>query len=107
MRNKFVYYILITIFVKTNYKKMIKKNKHTLLKGEGTNQHTLYGDFNVGDETDFMVVEVTKESLLKHEQPNGSFSNEHQTLKIEKGNWVMGKQVEYNPFERTISQIWD
>ena len=107
MRNKFVYYILITIFVKTNYKKMKKKNKHTLLKGEGTNQHTLYGDFEIGDETDFMEVEVTKESLLKHEQPNGSFSNEHQTLKIEKGDWVMGKQVEYNPFERTISQIWD
>ena len=54
-----------------------------------------------------MVVEVTKESLLKHEQPSGAFSNEHQTLKIEKGDWVMGKQVEYNPFERTISQIWD
>ena len=54
-----------------------------------------------------MNVEVTKESLLKHEQPSGAFSNEHQTLKIEKGNWVMGKQVEYNPFERTISQIWD
>jgi hypothetical protein len=107
MRNKFVYYILITIFVKTNYKKMKKKNKHTLLKGEGTNQHTLYGDFEIGDETDFMEVEVTKESLLKHEQPNGAFSNEHQTLKIEKGYWVMGKQVEYNPFERTISQIWD
>jgi hypothetical protein len=86
---------------------MKKLKKHTLLKGEGINQHTLYGDFKIGDETDFMKVEVTEESLLKHEQPNGMFSNEHQTLKIEKGNWVMGKQVEYNPFERTITQIWD
>ena len=50
---------------------------------------------------------VTKESLLKHEQPSGEFSNEHQTLKIEKGNWVMGKQVEFNPFNREISRVWD
>jgi hypothetical protein len=77
------------------------------LKGEGANQHTLYGDFKVGEQTDFMEVEVVKESLLKHEQPDGSFSNEHQTLKIEKGEWSMGKQVEYNPFEGRVTQIWD
>ena len=86
---------------------MKKKNKHTLLKGEGINQHTLYGDFKIGDETDFMVVEVTKESLLKHEQPSGAFSNEHQTLKIEKGDWVMGKQVEYNPLSQKVTRVWD
>ena len=87
---------------------MKAKKKHTLLKGEGINQHTLYGDFMVEDTaTDFADVVVTKDSLLKHEQPDGSFSKEHQTLKIKKGDWVMGKQVEYNPFERTITQIWD
>ncbi len=86
---------------------MQKKNKHTLLKGEGTHQHTLYGDFQISDEQDFMTIDVLKDSLLKHEQPNGSFSNEHQTLKIEKGNWVMGKQVEYNPFTQSITQVWD
>jgi hypothetical protein len=67
----------------------------------------LYGDFQISDEQDFMTVNVLKDSLLKHEQPNGSFSNEHQTLKIEKGNWVMGKQVEYNPFTQSITQVWD
>jgi hypothetical protein len=67
----------------------------------------LYGDFQISDEQDFMTVDVLKDSLLKHEQPNGSFSNEHQTLKIEKGNWVMGKQVEYNPFTQSITQVWD
>jgi ribosomal 30S subunit maturation factor RimM len=86
---------------------MKKKTKHTLLKGEGANQHTLYGDFKIEEVTDFPSLVVTKESLLKHEQPDGSFSNEHQTLKIESGNWSMGKQVEYNPFEGRITQIWD
>lgn len=86
---------------------MKKKTKHTLLKGEGINQHTLYGDFAIEETTEYPSLEVTKDSLLKHEQPDGSFSNEHQTLKIEKGDWVMGRQVEYNPFEGRVTQIWD
>ena len=57
---------------------MKSKKKHTLLKGEGVHQHTLYGDFKIGDENDFVKLEVVKESLLKHEQPNGSFGV-HQT----------------------------
>jgi hypothetical protein len=88
--------------------KLKKKKQHTLLKGEGANQHTLYGEFKIDEtKTEFSEVVVTEDSVLRHEQPDGSFSNEHQPLKVEKGNWVMGKQVEYNPFQRTISQIWD
>lgn len=87
---------------------MKAKKKHTLLKGEGVNQHTLYGDFKIDETNDeFTDLVVTKDSLLKHEQPDGSFSNEHQTLKIEKGEWSMGKQVEYNPFTQTIERVWD
>ena len=88
-------------------KSKVKKQKHTLLKGEGSNQHTLYGEFTINEESTFATLEVTKDSVLKHEQPDGSFSNEHQALKIDKGNWVMGKQVEYNPFSRSVSQVWD
>lgn len=85
-----------------------KLKKHTLLKGEGSNQHTLYGDFKIDtDVTEFSNLVVTKDSILKHEKPNGEFSNEHKALQIEKGNWVMGKQVEYNPFKRSVSQVWD
>lgn len=84
-----------------------KKTQHTLLKGEGANQHTLYGKFQIEDNhSDFAEVVVTEDSELRHEQPNGSFA-EHNTLKVKKGDWVMGKQVEYNPFKRSISQIWD
>jgi len=86
---------------------MTKKNKHTLLKGEGANQHTLYGDFQLDEtQTDFTPVVVKENSVLRHEQPNGSFG-EHKQLAVNKGDWRMGLQVEYNPFQQTISQVWD
>jgi len=87
-------------------KKQKQKQKHTLLVGEGVHQHTLYGNFKVDEQTDFTEVNVMEESLLKHEHPNGNFG-EHQTLKVETGQWVMGKQVEYNPFNQSITRIWD
>jgi hypothetical protein len=86
---------------------MKKSKKHTLLKGEGTNQHTLYGEFAFEEVADFPTIQVEKDSLLKHEQPDGSFSNEHKALQIGVGVWSMGKQVEYNPFDRKITQVWD
>lgn len=87
--------------------KMKKVKKHTILLGEGTNQHTLYGDFSIEvEQREFSTLVVTKDSELRHETPSGQFA-EHNTLKIEKGDWVMGKQVEYNPFKRSISQVWD
>lgn len=83
------------------------ENKKIILKGEGANQHTLYGKFTIEENHDFFSeVKVIKDSELKHEQPDGTFA-EHNTLKIKKGNWIIGKQVEYNPFRRSISQIWD
>jgi hypothetical protein len=85
-----------------------KLKKHTLLKGEGSNQHTLYGNFTMDtDVLEFSNIKVTSDSILKHEKPNGEFSNEHKALQVDKGNWVMGKQVEYNPFKRSVSQVWD
>lgn len=82
--------------------------KKTLLVGEGIHQHTLYGDFDLNTEKEnFADVLVKEESDLKHEKPNGSWSNEHKTLKVEKGKWVMGRQVEYSPFSRSVGQVWD
>jgi hypothetical protein len=87
-------------------KKTLKK--HTLLVGEGINQHTLYGSFSMDtDVLEFPEINVKEDSELKHEKPNGSWSNEHKTLMVDKGNWVMGKQVEYNPFSQEITRIWD
>jgi hypothetical protein len=86
---------------------MKRKQKHTLLKGEGINQHTLYGDFLIEEKTDYSILKVEKDSVLRHEQPSGLFSNEHKALQVEKGDWVMGKQVEFNPFTQSITRIWD
>jgi len=86
---------------------MVKKKKHTLLLGEGIHQHTLYGEFSIDtDVVDYARIEVTKDSLLQHELPNGKFG-EHKTLKVDKGTWVMGKQVEYNPFSQKVERVYD
>jgi hypothetical protein len=83
-----------------------KHNRHVLLKGEGPHQHVLHGEFTIDETIEFSSIVVTKDGLLKHETPSGAFA-EHNTLLVDTGNWVMGKQVEYNPFDETISRIWD
>ena len=88
-------------------KNMTKTTRHIILRGEGANQHVLHGDFQVEtQERDFSNLVVNKAGQLRHEQPDGSFA-EHKTLHVEAGNWVMGKQVEYNPFRREVTRIWD
>ena len=105
--NEILILTLLRPYKNKQYKMKKKLTKKTLLKGEGANQHTLYGTFAMEDKpTDFAEVFVAKDSLLRHEQPNGLHA-EHETLQVEAGGFVMGKQVEYNPFKRSISQIWD
>ena len=70
-----------------NPKKKMKKK--TILKGEGVNQHTLYGNFT----------DINESDSGKHA--------EHETLKVDKGFWVMGRQVEYNPFDKKVTRVWD
>jgi hypothetical protein len=87
-------------------KKSVKKQ--TLLLGEGVNQHTLYGDFNItNDVKEFQPITVKSKSELKHEKPDGSWSDEHKTLLVSSGGWVLGRQVEYHPMSRTVSQVFD
>lgn len=85
---------------------MKTNKKKTLLKGEGIHQHTLYGEFVTDDASEFSQIGVMKDSVLRHETPTGEFA-EHKALAIDKGKWVMGKQVEYNPFDNRLSRIWD
>lgn len=82
------------------------KNKHVLLKGEGIHQHVLHGEFTIDEKPEYSELVVTKDGVLQHETPSGAFG-EHNTLQVESGKWIMGKQVEYNPFDQTISRIWD
>ena len=86
---------------------MKKADSKLLLKGN-SNKHVINGKimFNEEHKGDFQKITVLNEAVLKHETPNGNFA-EHHSLKIEKGEWVQGVQIEFNPFKRTIGQIWD
>ena len=85
---------------------MKKKKQHTILKGEGANQHTLYGEFAIDENAEMPQLQVSGRTILKHEQPNGEFG-EHKGLVVENGTWSVGKQVEYNPFNQKIERVWD
>jgi hypothetical protein len=84
------------------------QTRKTILLGEGKNFHSLVGKFDTDVEVkDFANIKVKEDSLLHHEQREGVWSGEHKTLIIDKGNWVQGQQVEYSPFNETISRVWD
>ena len=88
---------------------MLHKRK-TILLGEGKNFHSLVGKFEMENDTitkDFAPIKVKENSLLHHEQREGVWSEEHKTLQVDKGNWIMGQQVEYNPFNESVSRVWD
>ena len=78
-----------------------------VLKGEGVNSHILYGEAEISQsEGSYETIELREPGLLRHEDPNGNHA-EHQTLFVESGRWVMGRQVEFNPFDRKITRVWD
>ena len=73
-----------------------------LLQGR-SNKHVLKGVFV---EMANNLIEV-KEALLHHEKPIGGWSEEHHTLKLPIGIFQVGKQVEFNPFTREVTDIFD
>lgn len=85
---------------------MTRTTNHIILR-DAANQHVLHGDFQVEtEERDFSTIVITKDCKLRHVQPDGSFAK-HKTLSVERGNWVMGKQIEYSPFNGSITRVWD
>ena len=84
--------------------------RKTILLGEGVHQHTLVGKFEMENDNivkDFATIKVKETSVLRHEKPNGDFSNEHKGLQVKSGKKVMGQQVEYNPFTESVGRVWD
>jgi hypothetical protein len=82
--------------------------RKTILLGEGKNFHSLVGKFEMEDTiTDYAPIKVKETSSLHHEQREGVWSEEHKTLLVDKGNWVLGIQKEYNPFSQSVSRVWD
>jgi hypothetical protein len=80
----------------------MEKNKEVLLNEGSAHLHVLIGDFEKNENK----VVVKGLTILRHETPTGKFA-EHQTLLLEEGKWVLARQVEFNPFDRTVTQIWD
>lgn len=70
--------------------------------GNGGHQHTLYGKFRSQDGT----VICEEDCELRHETKNGA-KGEHHTLILKKGTWEQGEQVEYNPFSKKVTRVWD
>ena len=83
-----------------------KQERKVMLLGEGIHQHTLYGNFEAEEVEDFPNVTVNTDSVLVHESPTRQPA-EHEALPMEAGKWIMGRQVEYNPFEARITRVWD
>jgi hypothetical protein len=83
------------------------KQRTEVLKGEGVNSHILYGAAEISQESGtYETIELKESGLLRHEDPNGNHA-EHHTLFVESGRWVMGRQVEFNPFEKKVTRVWD
>lgn len=84
---------------------LVNTNRTVLLKGEGENQHVLYGDAVISGEKDYKQVDMRSDGILKHEDPDGRHA-EHKSILIQQGEWVMGMQVEYDPFSvKSLSDI--
>lgn len=100
--------------MKTQNKKQGKNKDNVkrtvVLTGEGANLHVLEGEYtevaiSENKEETKRMFEV-EEAFIKHETPSGEKA-EHETLKVEKGMYVLGRQVEYDPMKRIITNIWD
>lgn len=84
-------------------------HRTVILRGEGSNLHVLEGEYveiEPQDKDSEVRIFKVEEAFVQHETPAGNKA-EHETLKANKGMYVLGKQVEYNPMLRIITRIWD
>ena len=68
--------------------------------GENGNTHKLHGSHQVYETTDKQILFTANQDVsLKHQ--------EHNTLKILKGNYVVVHEREYNPFKNIQEEVID
>ena len=80
--------------------------KRVLLLGEGIHQHTLYGRIENDNRFSEDDIILDDDGILVHEKPDGS-KGEHHSLLVDKGRWIMGRQVEFDPFSGHVTRVWD
>lgn len=92
----------------------MKKNttkKLLILKGEGIHEHVLEADMiehperKEGDR--LSEIHVGKNGMLTHVNPVTGKPAEHNTIPMEEGTWLVGRQVEYSPFDQSITNVFD
>lgn len=85
--------------------------KLLILKGEGRHEHVL-----VGEEITYVEpakgqplseIHVGRGGLLTHIDPATGEHAEHNTISVDEGTWLVGRQVEFNPFDNSISNVFD
>jgi hypothetical protein len=85
----------------------VETQKIVILEGEGTHRHVILGEALKQYHPDgFNTLRLKDDAVLRHETPQGT-PGEHRSLPLEKGTWVMGRQVEFDPFEQRVTQVWD
>jgi len=87
---------------------MAKQKVLVILKGEGINQHELHADTIERDEKvkELSEIRVGRNGFLRHVDPVGN-PGDHNTIEMEEGTYVVGRQVEFNPFTQNISGVFD
>lgn len=88
-------------------KEFKKQSKFLMLKGEGIHVHEAEGDLLVNQKQEFSELYVNSSGILHHKNPLTNSFGEHNPIKLEKGLFVQGTQIEWNPWQQDITQIWD
>jgi hypothetical protein len=104
LKQRFISHV---VNIKKHKMEKVETQKIVILEGEGTHRHVILGETIFNDhQAGFNTIRLKDDAVLGHETPHGA-PGEHRSLPLEKGTWVMGRQVEFDPFEQRVTQIWD
>ena len=95
------------VLIPTNKKitKTESKKSYVAAHSETGHNHVLQSDiaFDVGMIDNEIAIRVKDKAELVHQK---SFDN-HRTLLIEEGTYILGKATEYDPWQKVMREIWD
>jgi hypothetical protein len=86
--------------------KMKQTKKLLILRGEGANSHVLVGEISHPDTDQLSEIHVGAGGLLTHVDPQERPA-EHHAIPVEEGTWLVGRQVEYSPFDNSVTNVFD
>jgi len=85
-----------------DFEDMQKLNEGVIALGESTmHMHKLFGEFDLREDT------KTKEKFLRVVNPTALRHQEHREITLPPGEYRIGIQREYDPFEKLTRQVID